>query len=901
MIDRTDTDPPLTPLTRALADRYRIERELGAGGMATVYLAEDLKHQRKVAVKVLREDLTASLGGGRFLREIKIAAQLQHPNILPLLDSGEADGFLFYVMPYVAGQSLRERLAREGELPVHEAVRLITEVVDALAHAHEHGVVHRDIKPDNVMLSGRHALVTDFGVAKAISEATGRNTVTTLGVAVGTPNYMSPEQAAADPNIDHRSDIYAVGVMAYELLTGRPPFTGGTPQQVLAAHITEAPDPVVKRRPAIPPALDAIILRCLAKRPADRFQSAQDLLAQLEPLATPSGGMTPAATMPMPAAAVQNPPRRVIPRWAVAALSVVIVGGGGYFAFRQFAGGRRAAGAQSVAVLPFENVGGDSANMAFTDGIQGEILTDLTRLASLQVTSRASVQEYRKTTKPVKQVGAELGVRTLLQGQVQRAGNQVHVTVQLVDAPSDRQIWAESYNRELTAQNIFTIQSDIARNVADALRASFTATQTAAAEKAPTNNLAALDWYHRGQQLFEKRSGAIDDTSSVRAFERAVALDSTFAQAWAGLAVSRSWRVRSGTTTDTVPSRQALDRAIALDPSSSETLIAQAYFEYYARGDYDAALGHFKAVSAVRPNDVEAIAGVGYIARRRGRWDEALAAEQKVIVLDPRNLGAMADLGFSYVCLREYDRAEEVIRRVLIADPANEGALSWLFATIVAGRGDTATGRTILNTLPPGVSSRLRNPFDGFLARLAHHFDASSAATDRDPPVGPSEQPTNLIQRALNDVAAGMTARARARADSSARIVRAYLAKTEGGGDIFGNRALFHTILGVAEAIMGDASAAIQDGERAVQLNPSSRDATAGPNSIAGLIAIHLLLGRRDDAIRLITTAAHEPDGTQGIISITRGMLRLDPIFDGIRDDPRVRALLQDDAAWTVR
>ena len=311
-------------LTAALADRYRIERELGQGGMATVYLAQDLKHERQVAVKVLREDLTASLGGGRFLREIKIAAQLQHPNILPLLDSGEAGGFLFYVMPYVAGQSLRERLAREGELPVHEAVRLITEVVDALAHAHEHGVVHRDIKPDNVMLSGRHALVTDFGVAKAISEATGRNTVTTLGVAVGTPTYMSPEQAAADPNIDHRSDIYAVGVMAYELLTGRPPFVGSTPQQVLAAHVTEAPDPVTRRRPAISPALDAIIMRCLAKRPADRFQTAHELLTQLEPLATPSVGMTPTQTRPITAVTVS-----VRSKWLRAALfgaAVLVIG-----------------------------------------------------------------------------------------------------------------------------------------------------------------------------------------------------------------------------------------------------------------------------------------------------------------------------------------------------------------------------------------------------------------------------------------------------------------------------------------------------------------------------------------------------------------------------------------------
>ena len=305
----------LDRLTAALADRYIIERELGQGGMATVYLAQDLKHDRKVAIKVLREDLSASLGGGRFLREIKIAAQLQHPNILPLLDSGESAGFLYYVMPYVTGQSLRERIGREGELPVHEAVRLMMEVVDALAHAHEHGVVHRDIKPDNVMLSGRHALVADFGVAKAVSEATGRNTVTTLGVAVGTPTYMSPEQAAADPHIDHRSDIYAVGVMAYELLAGRPPFTGATPQQVLAAHVTEEPDLISKRRPGISPSLEQTIMRCLAKRPADRWQTAGELLTALEPLATPSGGMTPTHTRPVPG---------VKPLWRI---PILVVGG----------------------------------------------------------------------------------------------------------------------------------------------------------------------------------------------------------------------------------------------------------------------------------------------------------------------------------------------------------------------------------------------------------------------------------------------------------------------------------------------------------------------------------------------------------------------------------------------
>jgi tetratricopeptide (TPR) repeat protein/tRNA A-37 threonylcarbamoyl transferase component Bud32 len=315
-------------LRAAVADRYRIEREVGAGGMATVYLAEDLKHRRKVALKVLRPELAATLGPDRFVREIEIAAQLQHPHILPLLDSGEAGGFLYYVMPFVEGESLRDRLTRQGEFPIHDAVRIIIEVVDALAYAHGRGVVHRDVKPDNVMLTGRHALVTDFGVAKAVSEATGRQTLTTAGVALGTPAYMSPEQAAADPHIDHRADIYAIGAMSYELLTGSPPFTGHSPQQILAAQVTEQPDPIDRHRPGLPPALADAVMRCLAKRPADRWQSAGELLSRLESVATPTGGMTPTSTSPIDAVTLsaahwRGHPIRVGGLFLLAALTVL--------------------------------------------------------------------------------------------------------------------------------------------------------------------------------------------------------------------------------------------------------------------------------------------------------------------------------------------------------------------------------------------------------------------------------------------------------------------------------------------------------------------------------------------------------------------------------------------------
>jgi serine/threonine-protein kinase len=275
-------------LSTSLADRYRIERELGAGGMATVYLAQDLKHDRKVAIKVLRPELAAVIGTERFLREIKTIATLQHPHILGLIDSGEVNGTAFYVMPFVSGESLRERLNREMELPVGDVLRLLGEVADALALAHARGVIHRDIKPDNILLSGRHALVADFGIARAVNAAASPQKLTDTGLAIGTPAYMAPEQASGD-HVDHRVDIYALGVMGYEMLTGEVPFRGNTAQEVIFAAMTRAPEPLTLRRPSVPAALDAVILKCLEKRAADRWPTAEDLRTQLEAVSVSSG------------------------------------------------------------------------------------------------------------------------------------------------------------------------------------------------------------------------------------------------------------------------------------------------------------------------------------------------------------------------------------------------------------------------------------------------------------------------------------------------------------------------------------------------------------------------------------------------------------------------------------
>ncbi len=312
-------------LKAALADRYAIEREIGAGGMATVYLADDLKHHRKVAVKVLRPELAATLGAERFLREIEIAAGLTHPHILPVHDSGEADGFLYYVMPFVKGESLRDRIGRDGKLPIGDTIRLLRDVADGLAEAHRQGLVHRDVKPDNVMISGKHAVVADFGVAKAVTSATGAQALTTAGVSLGSPSYMSPEQAAAEP-VDHRTDIYALGVMGYELLAGRPPFVGPTTQAVLMAQLTADPEPVVDRRPDTPPALEQLIMKCLAKKPDDRWQSTDEVLQQLEAMATPSGGVPSLRVEAQPF--VKGSPRRLLVRRALIASPIVLAAAG---------------------------------------------------------------------------------------------------------------------------------------------------------------------------------------------------------------------------------------------------------------------------------------------------------------------------------------------------------------------------------------------------------------------------------------------------------------------------------------------------------------------------------------------------------------------------------------------
>ena len=457
---------PKTPLAEALSDRYTIEREVGAGGMATVYLAHDRKHERKVALKVLKPELSAAMGSDRFPREIRLIAQFNHPHILSLYDSGETLGFLYYVMPYVEGETLRERLTREKQLPVNDTIRILHEVADALAYAHARGVVHRDIKPANVLLSGRHAVVADFGVAKALS-ASGGDKVTTVGIAIGTPTYMAPEQAMGETNIDHRADIYALGILGYEMLAGRPPFDAGSAQAVLAAQVMEKPVDIQQVRPGVPPLLADAIMRCLAKNPADRWQSADELIARLEQIsATPSGGVTPTDTRPLKAVAAAKSRRMVMfTVFGVVALIAAAVG------ITKLVVGGGSGKIDTIGVMPIEDISGKDAQ--FVDAMQDALTNGLARLKVAGVAPRSVMMRYKGSAKTIRDIAKENQLGAVVEATVFRAGDVMRINVQFTDPATSRALWSDTYSQNVS--NVLQAQDTLVAKIATGIKGALTA------------------------------------------------------------------------------------------------------------------------------------------------------------------------------------------------------------------------------------------------------------------------------------------------------------------------------------------------------------------------------------------------------------------------------------------
>lgn len=706
-------------MQRALAGTYTIERELGGGGMSTVYLAEETALGRRVVIKVLPDELAHAVSGERFRQEIRVAARLTHPHIVPLLSAGESDGVPWYTMPYVDGESLRTRLAT-GPLPLAEAVSVLHDIARALAYAHAHGVVHRDIKPDNVLVSGGSAMVTDFGIAKALDAATGadRTGITTVGVVLGTPAYMAPEQGAGDPATDHRADIYAFGCLAYEVFTGAPPFAGRSPAELIAAHSIQTPEPLAQRRTDVPPALAGLVARCLAKQPPERPQSAAELLRELEgALPRARGPFRPTAATVTGAALVLVALAGAL--WLRPRAAPVAVDRGG------------ASALHSIAVLPFVNTGGDPEDEYFSDGMTDELAHALAGLPDIRVAGRTSSYAYKGKAATVQQIGRALGVSGVVAGTVRRAGGRLRLTVQLSSTADGFQRWSHEYERRLA--DVFALQDELTRAIVAELEPTLRGAATGVAgERRGTDDSEAYQHYLRGRYFWQRR-GAPGLLKAIDEFQAAIARDSGFARAWAGLAL----------VYDVLPAYAPLDadsinrlgtaaarRALALDSTLADAHLglAIAIANDGRLAEADAELMRLRKLA---PNDPTVFLWHSGVLQGQGRVDDALAASRRASELDPLSAVVSTDQATVLLAARRYPEAFAAARRGLALD----STFTWAHNILaqlhgVTGRPDSALARLGLDSAA-GTGSAWRGPGWRGMAAWAYALAGRRADAER--------------------------------------------------------------------------------------------------------------------------------------------------------------------------
>jgi serine/threonine-protein kinase len=636
----------------ALAGLYTIERELGRGGMATVYLATDLKHNREVAVKVLHPELAATLGHERFLREIEIVAALTHPRILTLIDSGEAGGFLYYVMPFVDGETLKQRIQREGQLPLDEALGIAREIVDALAYAHTKGVIHRDIKPSNVLFEAGHSVIADFGVARAVGVAGGGD-ATATGLAVGTPKYMSPEQAAGD-EVDGRADLYSVGCVLWEMLAGEAPFDGPTPQVIVAMKSSDRTPSVRVRRKDVPSDVEGVIAKAMAFQAADRYTTAEDLDRALA----------------APEFAEKLKPRGAGRRLlAIAAAALFVVAGAWWITRSTPEAG--AAGFVPVAVLPMENVSGDSEEDPFVAGAHQALIGQLGRIGGLRTISRRSVLRYAGSEKSISEIAAELGVDYLVDATVVREGGAIHLQVNLIQAvPEERQLWAQAYDRE--ASEVMALHGEVARAIASALDIDLTPEEEARLAGSRPVNPETYEAYLRGMYSLTKGT-AEDFQKGMQYLNEAVEADPGDALAWAGLASGYVTLGHGPAPPEGVWSlaRAAVDRALGLDPDLAEAHAASADIMLYGEWDWEGAEREFGRANELNPSMPMNHYHYAWYLYLFDRWDEAVEEHELAQQLDPLTPPMSAWLSGMYRRTGRHDQALAQAREVLERWPGN--------------------------------------------------------------------------------------------------------------------------------------------------------------------------------------------------------------------------------------
>jgi TolB-like protein/tRNA A-37 threonylcarbamoyl transferase component Bud32 len=873
----------LEQLRAAVGAQYTLRHEIGRGGMATVYLAEDTKHHRPVALKVLHPSLTNSLGPERFRREITLAARLQHPHILSVHDSGETSaGQLWFTMPYVEGESLRDRLRRDTQLPVDEAVRIACEVADALGYAHDHGIVHRDIKPENILLTRGHALVADFGIARALTPQPGTDTsLTEAGIAVGTPAYMSPEQASGDPSLDARTDVYSLGAVLYEMLAGEPPFTGATPQAIINKMMSGEAPSVRRARPSVPEVLDAAIRRALAPMPADRYPSAVAFGAAL--LNAERGTAPPPAQAP---ASVAH--HRRVPLAALALGLGFFIGAGLLFAWRSRSGGAAAdtTGPVRLAVLPFENVG-DSADAYFADGLTDAVRGKLTSVPGLAVIAPASSRQYRNTTKTPQQIAQELGgVRYLLVGQVRWAkqpGGQsrVRVSPALVDVTTGTDKWEQPFDAPLT--DVFEVQGDIAGRVVQAVGVALNGTTRETLTERPTENLAAYDAFLKGEAAAQGLSNG-DPTALNRAihqYEQAVALDSMFAPAWARLAQAYAilYFNVSPSPERADAARRAAERARTLAPNRPETHLGLGHYYFNVLSDRQRALTEFTTALPAGASSAELLTAAALVHQSLGQWDASLVSLKKAQALDPRDVTTARRLATTYQWLRRYAEATTAGDRLIALAPDNPQAIE-IRAAIYLSTGDLASARRLIRDAPPSVD---RAQLGAFFANFWDLYWVLDDATQRTVlTLGPDAFGGKAAWGTVGAEIALMrhdTVEARRRAEAARVAFGEILRATPQDGQS-------RVELALNLAILGRKAEAIREAERTVAQVPISADGYSGPYYQHVMVRTYLLAGEPDKALDALEPLLKVP------YYLSPHWLAIDPTFDPLRANVRFQRLV---------
>ena len=857
--------------------------ELGRGAMGVTYRATDTSLQRKVALKIIKTDIAERSADARerFMREARAAAALRHENIATIHHFGMRleTGQYFYAMELIEGETLEERVRRAGPLDALTTIKIAQQVTSALAAAEKHGLVHRDLKPANLMLvspdgetsNNKKLLVKiiDFGLAKAIHTQTDLKSLTHDRF-VGTPAFASPEQFE-HAALDVRSDIYSLGETLWFALTGKTPFAGHSVEEIHRAQKSNVL-PIEQLKAAhVPSRLRSLLESMLALEPASR-PGTQELAARLQRCSPEARSV-----------------RRTRLTLAVAAL--VILGMSALFVFQSSRIRNSPLNPdKSIAVLPFENRSEDKANAYFADGIQDEILTRLSKIADLKVISRTSTQQYQSKPANLREIAKQLGVANILEGGVQKAGDQVRVNVQLVNAQTDSHLWAETYDRKLT--DIFGVESEIAKAIAESLQAKLTGGEQRALAVKPTNNSEAYDAYLRGLALETRSSSLLDLAKAMGFYERAVQLDPAFALAWARLCRANAGMYFVGL--DSTPAhRDAAERALntaqKLQPNSPETLLAQAYYQYWVLRDYELAKATFGRVRELLPGSSDVPAALALIARRQGRWDESIAYWEQTLVLDPRNTQWLAAAAETYAMLRQFPAALKTYDRVLDLVPNEPDAVA-SEARIYQVEGNLEQAGKLL----VGVNAQTPS-FIAFLAKmnqlfLERHFDEA----------------IRLIHDRLNEF--------RDLSDIERLFDQFLLVLAQKyAGDIVGARATAQQVLGpletvcqkdpdnpinpvcaqalsVIRAVLGQKDAAIKEAEHAVALLPSGKDAVDGPAYEENLAFVEVLVGDKNRAIPRLQRLLEIPYRNY----LTPALLRLHPQWDPLRSDPAFQKLCEE-------